>query len=333
MKPVAAFAMGEGLVHKLFHSKQLDELTRMLSIDMDNVISSWTNDSANSLEEIEILITGWGAPLIDEAALEAMPKLSAILHTAGTVRYTVDPIVYRRGITVTTCAFANSEPVAEFALAEILLAGKKTLRIEQEYRRRRGRVDVFREFPAIGNYGSTVGLVSASTIGARVAELLRPFDIDVIVYDPYVSGERIAELGATKKELNELLRMADVVSVHTPVTPETIGLLDADRLRSMKNGATLINTARPQIIDNEALRVELASGRLDAVLDVTDPEPLPADDLLWSMPHVRLTPHMAGSLGNELHRMGASTVEEVRRRVTGEGPLHRVTEAMLATMA
>lgn len=329
----AMFAMLDGLQNRMFHSDQLGALTELVDIDTAAVLTSWSDVSDQALAEVEILITGWGAPLVDEAALARMPRLRAVLHTAGTVKHTVNRAVFDAGITVTTSARANAVPVAEFALAELLLAGKRTLAIEQAYRESRARINLIADYPRIGNYGSTVGLVSASTIGVMVADLLRPFSVDVLIYDPYASAERITALGAAKVELDELMAFSDVVSIHTPMTPETTNLIDARRIGLMRDGATLINTARPLIVDNDALRRELATGRLAAVLDVTDPEPLGADDPLWSMPNVRLTPHLAGSQGNELHRMGASTLEEVRRLVAGTAPQFAVTEQMLVTMA
>lgn len=333
MKRTAAFAMAEGLQYKLFSPDQLASLDEMVEIDLTQTVSSWSPAALTSLTDVEILITGWGAPKIDASVLASIPKLSAVLHTAGTVKSTVTPDVFHRGVTVTSCASANAIPVAEFTIAEILLAGKRTLTIESAYRSRRAGINLLQEFPQIGNFGSTVGIVSASTIGTKVIELLRPFDVEVLVYDPYVSQQRIADLGAQSVELDELLAVSDVVSLHAPVTPETICLIDTPRIALMKDGATLINTARPQIIDNAALRTELATGRIAAVLDVTEPEPLKPEDPLWSMPNVRLTPHLAGSQGNELHRMGASTVQELQRLVAGKIPRYGITATMLATMA
>lgn len=333
LKPKAMFAMAEGLQHRLFRPDQLHELNEMVHIDVTTTLTSWPVVPTPQLDEVEILITGWGAPMVDESALNQMPSLSALLHTAGTVKHTVTPAVFEAGVTVTTSARANAVPVAEYALAEILLAGKRTLFAEHQYRHKRGRLDLLSDYPSIGNYGSTVGVVSASTIGAMVIELLQPFDVTVLVYDPYASTQQIESLGARHVGLEDLMAASDVVSVHAPLTAETTNLLDARRIGLMPDGATLINTARAPIIDNDALRTELATGRISAVLDVTDPEPLTPDDPLWSMPQVRLTPHLAGSLGNELHRMAASTLEEVRRAVTKNPPQHPVTEGMLATMA
>ncbi|GAB3960257.1 hypothetical protein GCM10027614_81660 [Micromonospora vulcania] len=111
---------------------------------------------------------------------------------------------------------------------------------------------------------------------------------------------------------------SDVVSLHQAVTPETVGQIDAHLLGLMRDGATLLNTARGAVVDQQALVAELRTGRIHAVLDVTEPEPLPADSELWQVPNLVLTPHIAGSMGNELHRIGASVVAEVRRFVAGE---------------
>ena len=115
--------------------------------------------------------------------------------------------------------------------------------------------------------------------------------------------------------------------------PSTIGMIGAAQIAAMKDGATFINTARGVLVDHDALRAELATGRISAMLDVTTPEPLLPEDPMRSMPNVLLPPHLAGSQGLELRRMAESAVDEIERWVAGEPPRHGVTEAALATMA
>src|SRR5262249_54884850 len=149
------------------------------------------------------------------------------------------------------------------------------------------------------------GVIGASRIGRRVIELLRPFDLDVYLFDPYVDAALAESLGVHLVDLDVLLRTCDVVSVHAPQTPQTLDLIGADQLALMRDGATLINTARGGLVDPDALAKELLRGRLCAVLDVTDPEPLPSDSALYELPNVFVTPHIAGSHGNELARLGS----------------------------
>ncbi len=148
-------------------------------------------------------------------------------------------------------------------------------------------------------------------------ELLRPFDLDVLLYDPYVGEEEAARLGVRLTTLDELCASSSVVSVHAPQLPETRHLIGAAQLAAMPAGATLINTARGSLVDEDALLPELTSGRLHGVLDVTDPDLPGASSPLYDLPNVLLTPHVAGSLGNELHRMADQALDELERFASG----------------
>ncbi|MCZ2264604.1 NAD(P)-dependent oxidoreductase, partial [Isoptericola sp. QY 916] len=176
----------------------------------------------------------------------------------------------------------------------------------------------------------TVGIVGASLVGRRVVELLGPFDLDVLLYSPELAPGPVPGLpGARAACLDEVAARADVLSLHQPLTPETAGQVDARVLGLMPDGATLVNTARGGVVDGEALLAELRTGRIDAVLDVTDPEPPPPDSELWSLPNVVLTPHLAGSTGTELRRIGDSVVAEVERFARGLPFVH--TEELVAS--
>jgi phosphoglycerate dehydrogenase-like enzyme len=133
--------------------------------------------------------------------------------------------------------------------------------------------------------------------------------------------------------LDDLMAAADVVTVHAPSLPSTRHLLDARRLALMRDGATLVNTARGALVDHAALIAELRTGRLSAVLDVTEPEPLPPDSPLFDLPNVVLTPHIAGALGTEVRRLGDAAVAEVARYAAGEPFAHPLTAADLDRVA
>ncbi|MFD9700742.1 hydroxyacid dehydrogenase [Lentzea sp. NPDC059081] len=263
------------------------------------------------LPDVDLLVTGWGCPPITAEVLARLPRLRAIVHTAGSVRGFVTDACWERGIAVSSAAQANALPVAEYTLAMILLSGKRVLERAREYRASR-RTAVYDVPASVGNHGATIGILSASLIGRRVIELLRPHDFHVLVHDPFVTEVD----GAESVGITELFRRSDVVSVHTPLLPETRGLVSGELLASMRDDAVLINTARGAVVDQDALAAEV--GRIRAVLDVTDPEVLPADHPLWRSDAVLITPHLAGSQGNEWVRLGRHAVEEVGRWVAGE---------------
>lgn len=306
---------------RLFPPPVISRLSELVDIDPGVVV---TDLDRPELGTAELLITGWGCPPIDRQALDGAPRLRVVLHSAGTVRGLITQACWDRGLLVSSAAHANAVPVAEFTLAAILLAGKNAFS--------RKRTVVHTDL-AIGNYHRRVGIIGASHVGRRLLELLRPFDLAVSLSDPYVTPAEAEELGVTLLPLEDLLRGSDVVSLHAPSLPETHRMLDRRRLALIPDGATVINTARGALIDHEALTEELASGRLNAVLDVTDPEPLPADSLLYHLPNVFLTPHIAGSLGNELERLGAAVVAEIARLVDGLPLRHQVQRADLEKLA
>jgi phosphoglycerate dehydrogenase-like enzyme len=170
-----------------------------------------------------------------------------------------------------------------------------------------------------GGYGSTVGLISLGMIGRLVRERLRPFDLRVIAYDPFLSAAEAQSLGVEKVALDELFQGSDVVSLHTPWLKETEGMIRGEHFRAMRPGTTFINTARGAIVDEPGLIAALGERPdLTAVLDVTWPEPPVAGSPLYSLPNVILTPHIAGSQGNECRRMGRCMLEEYERWSRGE---------------
>ncbi|MFI1072830.1 hydroxyacid dehydrogenase [Streptomyces puniciscabiei] len=331
--PRAVFAMDPVHLPLLFPPPLMARLRRTADIDAQLVVRDFADPSAaDALASADVLITGWGCPHLGAGALAAVPRLRAVLHAAGSVRSLIGEAVWKHGVTVSSAVTGNALPVAEYTLAMILLAGKDAF----EHRERYGRAHTHptpAETAGTGNFRRRVGLVGASRVGRRLMELLRPFDLTVLLYDPYVSPAEAAALGAELLPLEDLLRRSDIVSLHAPGIPETHHMLDRDRLALIRDGAVLINTARGALVDHEALTEELVSGRLRAVLDVTEPEPLPADSPLYRLPNVFLTPHIAGSLGNELERLGTIVVTELELLAAGRPPLHEVRHADLGRVA
>ena len=331
--PTAVFAMTPENLSTLFPQRLVDGLHELVDIDSALVVTDFARpEFADVLGRAEVLITGWGAPRLDQQALDTMPRLRAVLHTAGSIRSHITDACWDRGLLVSSAAQANAVPVAEYTLAAILLAGKHAFRVRDEFDRMRGdlRVD---HLGRIGNHRIAVGVIGASRVGRRLLELLRPFDLVPLLADPYVDAAEAERLGATLLPLDELLAASDIVTVHAPDLPSTRRMLDRRRIALIPDGATLINTSRGALIDHEALTEELVAGRIDAVLDVTDPEPLPADSPLYRLPNVFLTPHIAGSMGNELERLGATVVSEVARLVEGRPLEYPVVRADLEHVA
>ena len=168
--------------------------------------------------------------------------------------------------------------------------------------------------------GKSILIVGAGAIGEAIAARLEPFDVEL------VRVARTARVGVhTVDELPALLPAADVVVLTVPLTAATTRMVDTEFLAAMRDGALLVNAARGPVVDTDALTLELATGRIGAALDVTDPEPLPSGHPLWSMPNVLLTPHVAGSVSGTFRRAYALVGDQVRRYVAGEPLINVVT--------
>lgn len=330
--PSALFAMNPVHLHELFPPRLMARLQALVRIDTGVVVQDFADPGvAAALAETEILISGWGCPRIDTDALVNAPRLRTVLHAAGSVRHMLGDAFWARGLTVASAVRANALPVAEYALASILLAGKDAFALRERFRAE--HLFPAAVAPTVGNFGKRVGVIGASRVGRRLLELLRPFDLEVLLFDPYVDGATAKALGALPVSLEELLHTSDIISLHAPDTPETYHMLNRERLALIHDGGVLINTSRGALVDPVALTDELVSGRISAVLDVTEPEPLPAASPLYRLPNVFLTPHIAGSLGNELERLGSTVVDELERLAQGLPLAHPVHQADLVISA
>ena len=287
------------------------------------------------LRDVELIFSGWGAPKMNAVFLGAAPKLEAVFYGSGTIRGMVTDAFWKRNIIVSSAWPANAVPVSEYTLSQILSCLKRVPRIAQAYRQTRHVGQAWDEGGTLpGAYGTTVGIISLGMIGRLVAERLKPFDIHVTAYDPFVSEDEAQSLGVELVSLEEVFRRSDVVSLHAPWLKGTEGMITGEHIAAMKHGATFINTSRGAIVRETEL-AEVLGNRPDlfAVLDVTFPEPPPPESPLWELPNVLLTPHIAGSMGAECFRMGAYMLEELRRYLAGEPLKWQITEQRFKTMA
>jgi len=318
--------MAPALTPDLFAEAQRARLAALAEVPDFAPLTRFDDARAEALlPRAEILLTGWGSPRIDPALLDRAPRLRVVVHAAGTVKPFFDPACFARGLRVSSAAAANAIPVAEFTVAAILLGSKRAFRLQRLYREVRGFRFWPKEAPGLGNYQRTVGIVGASHIGRIVLARLRELGFRCLVFDPFLSDADATALGAEKvADLDDLMRRCDVVSLHAPSLPETRHMIDRRRLALLRDGTLFVNTARGALVDGEALVEALTSGRIDAVLDTTEPEILPADSPLYELPNVFLTPHIAGALGTETQRMATLALDEIERLAKGEALAHEV---------
>ena len=335
MVPKLAFAMAADKTRHVFDDEALSRLARSCAIVRAAPLEEFSSAEARAvLGEVDILVTGWGCPMVTAEVVKAAPRLKLIAHAAGTVKFTLDPAVYAAGIRVTHAADANAVPVAEYTLASIIFANKRVFELRDRYRADPGRRSSYALMDEpIGNYHRTVGLVGASRIGRKVARMLRGFDFTVLVSDPFVKpGDPVLD-GAELVDLDTLMARSDVVSIHAPSLPATRAMIGAKQLGLMKDGAAFINTARGAVVDEAALIAALETGRIHAVIDVTDPEIPERGSPLYSLPNVFLTPHVAGAVGTERLRLGQMAIEEIERFVAGEKMDYEIEPALLERLA
>ncbi|GGZ71920.1 MULTISPECIES: hydroxyacid dehydrogenase [Streptomyces rochei group] len=333
-RPRAAVAMSRDAASAVLDPQSLGAFRRVCDLAPFPVLDDLSTPRARSvLADVDLLVTGWGCPRLDEDVLRAAPRLRAVVHTAGSVRGHVTEACWERGIEVSSAAAANALPVAEYTLAMILLTGKRVLERARDYRVSRERGNWLRTPRGVGNYRRTVGILSASLIGRRVVELLRPHDVDVLLHDPYVDEPDASALGVELVTLPELFARCDTVSVHAPLLPTTRGLVGRSLIDAMRPDAVLVNTSRGAVVDQDALTDAVTQGRIRAVLDVTDPEVLPPDHPLWDCDNALITPHLAGSEGNEWRRLADLALAETTRWASGAGFLHPVRRERLAFLA
>ncbi len=274
---------------------------------------------AAGLRGAEVAVACWNAVPFTGELLDLCPDLRIILYAAGTVKYFVTPELLRRGIPVTSAAAMNAVPVAEFVLGLILTSLKNVVPHHMDFLARgRAAWETDRAGYNGGCYKTRVGLIGDGLIVRRLLDLLRSFDMEVLVASDYFTPRDEEAYGARRTALDELMSLCDVVSVHHADVPENWNIINARTLGLMKKGARLINTSRGRMIDEAALVKKLETGDITAYLDVTHPEPPEEGHPFYRLPNCVLTPHVAGSIGGETARMSLFCLDELRRFLAGE---------------
>lgn len=288
---------------------------------------------AGALRRATVLISGWGTPALTE--LEGWTPeqfaLRIVAHTAGTVKHLVPVAAIERGLLVTHANDSLAEAVAEFTLGAIIIARRQAFAAAARMRAGLPALPVAAQHEV---RGSTIGVIGASAIGRRVMQVLQVLDVTLLLSDPYCSPTIAAALGARLVPLHDLLSASDIVTLHAPVTLETLGMLGAAEFAAMRDGALFVNTARGRLIDPAALLAELQRGRLTALLDVTDPtEPLPPDSPFLALENCVVLPHMAATTVEARQRQSRMVVDETLRFLAEESLHYQVTRGRWDTMA
>ncbi len=321
--------------HRNFHAEEffhvysdevLDAIQHLVDLYPAPVYLSQFQEKLELLQKAEILLSNWGMPeLSQQDVLRYFPNVKAVFYAGGDVRHFASPY-FQMGARVFATGSANAVPAAEYTLAQILLAAKGVQRAtrnyldEDSYHESRKNVAM-----RPGNFHTTVGIIGVGRVGSRVAELLRNFDVTVYACDPFLTPDRARNLNVHIMSMEEIFQYCDIVTCHLPVWSNLNRIIDEDMLSSMATNATFINAAQGEVIDQEALiRVMRDRPDLTAILDSTNPYVLPGDHPLHHLNNVFLTPHIAGSFGGELERMGEGIVAALRACLNDQPSEHEV---------
>lgn len=287
-----------------------------------------------NLASADAVLTSWDTCPLDAEVLDAAPHLKLICHAAGSVRPIVTQAIWEKGIRVTSAASAISYGVAEFCLGAILMATKRVFWLAQGARQGQW-METASSFGGLFElYQQNVGVVGVGHIGRHLIRLLKNFDCNVLVYDPFLKAEQAEVLGCEKLEtLEELFTRCRVVSLNAATNEGTRGMLRGHHFAALPKGAVFINTAGSiQIVEAEFL-AELRKGHFVACIDRCEEEPCALDHPYRTLPNVILTPHIAGVAAENRLRLGTYAVNEVEAFARHADPIYEVTQKALETMA
>ncbi len=329
----------KGNIDYVYPKETQERIKSLVDIDLDKVYCQEDLEASapGEFDDVEYIFSTWSMPGGSEDKddfARFFPNAKALFYAAGSVKYFAQHYL-NRGIKIFSAFAANAVPVAEFSVAQILLANKGYYQSSRAFNNAesyKAAGDISRAHA--GNYNTNVGIVGAGMIGKMVIELLKPFKLNIKLFDIFVSAEKAKEMGCEKVEtLEELFATCDVVSNHLANVPATVGIFKGEYFENMKKNGTFINTGRGAQVDEAGMLSALKKrGDVSAILDVTIDEP-PTNKDFYELENVFLTPHIAGSQANEVARMSELVVDQLENMLKGLPTKYEVTEKMLATMA
>lgn len=333
MKKKALYILNKGSFSDIYSKKEQNIIDDLMDVYAKPQTASSIKENPDILNDVEIIMSGWGCPTIDKQFLDYAPNLKAIFYGAGSIKKLATDEMWDRGIILTSSWVANAMPVAEYTIASIFYCLKNAFRHNREYTALKDNSHK-KSIPVLGAFRTTIGIISLGIIARRVCELLKSFDMNVIAYDPYVTQAQANELNVTMVSLDEIFKKSDIVSLHTPWLPETENMITGKHFEMMKPNSSFINTARGAIIkENEMIEVLTKRQDIQAVIDVTYPEPPSQDSLLFTLENVFITPHIAGSMNMECNRMGEYAVNQLKKYLNNEPLEYQITQEMAKNMA
>lgn len=318
----------------VYDAETVCALQKLTNIEKKIYTKADVLSNPNLFSNVEFIFSTWGMPSFTEEKIKTcFPSLKCVFYGAGTVQKFARPFL-DCGVKVFSAWAANAVPVAEMTVAQIILANKGYFLANRLYHEKGNKTAKAAFRKCNGNYGETVGIIGAGMIGKLVIQMLKQYKLRVVVFDPFLPDEKASELGVEKCELEELFERAFVVSNHLANNAQTKGMLNYGLFCRMRENAVFINTGRgAQVVEDDLVRVLRERPDLTAILDVTDPEPPVEGHPFYTLPNCLLTPHIAGSAGDEVARMGEYMLRECACYLKGEACKYEVSMKMLETMA
>ncbi len=317
------------------YSKELIERLKIEAGLEDCVFSKeQLMENPEKFKDTRFVFSTWDMPVMTEDEIKKhLPLLEAVFYGAGSVQHFARPFL-NCGVKVFSAWAANAVPVAEYTIAQIILANKgyfvssavmsggnphSAKAIYEQYR---------------GNYGANIGIIGAGMIGKLVIKMLKAYQLNLLVFDPFLPDEAAEKMGVKKVDLETLFSQCSVVSNHLANNKQTEGMLNYSLFSRMKQNAVFLNTGRgAQVVEDDLVKILTERKDLTAILDVTMPEPPIEGHEFYALSNCILTPHIAGSSGDEVHRMAAFMLDEYNLLTSGGNCKYEVTLEMLATMA
>ena len=322
------------MVFRVFDDQTVSEIAKYVPIEKIIYQKEDVLREPEKFRNVEFIFSTWGMPEFTEDEIRTLfPALTCVFYGAGSVQKFARPFL-NCGVKVFSAWAANAVPVAEMTVAQIILSNKGyflTTRLSHGGGRRAASA-AFKK--CNGNYGETVGIIGAGMIGKLVIRMLKAYRLKVLVFDPFLPRETADELGVELCDLPTLFERSFVVSNHLANNEQTQGMLKYDLFSRMRENAVFINTGRgAQVVEDDLVRILTERPDLTALLDVTFPEPPAPEHPFYFLENCLLTPHIAGSAGTEVSRMGEYMKEEFISVYQGLPCRYQVSMEMLATMA
>ena len=294
-------------------------------MDTKRLLSS--QEFVQRIQEQDIPILVVEADFVQREVFEKAPKLKFLGVCRADMVHVDVAAATECGVLVVNTPARNAVAVAELTLGLMLALLRKIPAAHNMVSSGKwvDPTDAYFHMRGSELWRKTVGIIGFGAIGQQVAKRLRAFDSTVLAYDPYVGLERMKELGVTKLDLDELMKQSDIVTVHCTTTPETVGLISAQRLSLMKPTAYFVNAASAYVVDEEALvRVLRERHIAAAAFDVYRTWPVKPDDPILKLDNVVLTPHIGGATDESVLRHSQMMADDIERFLKGERPKNLV---------